>query len=271
MRIIRFQRLSVFAILICLSTWAWADPTPSATPAAAAAEKSATTPNPEKVEKIDSAEKSTPLNQNLKPNVKDDMIPSVYKDMVVVQRKAKRKANHWLFAPSFGLDFCGPITSYAINTDIGYALSDFWEVYLNVVPAFVTVERPIVQKVRDLGPLENCPGGATGSCTANITYAKPEYQLGAVALWAPAYGKESWGPYSIVRSDTFFKLAISDIFYAGGSSGMRYSLMVGKTYFVSNWLNVRVAAGLAYVESIVESQKSFDWAPVLETGLVYYF
>lgn len=256
MGIIRFLRLSLYVVAFCLFTQSFAE-----TLVIDKKEESATKAE----EKTENPDKPTPLNQNLKPNVKDDMIPSVYKDMVVVQRKAKKKGDHFLFAPSFGLDFSdGPITSYAINTDIGYAFSDFWEFYINIVPAFVTIERPIVSKVRNLGKL------ADGT-TPDITYAKPQNQFGGVLLWAPAYGKESWGPYSIVRSDTFFKLAIGDILYAGGKNGMRYALMVGKTYFISNWLNIRVAAGIAYVESIVQDQKSDDWAPVLETGLAYYF
>jgi hypothetical protein len=208
-------------------------------------------------------DKPTPLNTGLRPNQSDDMIPSVYKDMVVVQRKAKQKGGHFLFAPSVDLDFSdGPITSYAINTDVGYALSDFWEVYANIVPTFITIERPIVNKVRQLDTI-NGP--------ASITYAKPISQFGGEILWAPAYGKESWGPYSIVRSDTFFKMGLSEVNFAGGSNGLRYSLLVGKTYFISRWINIRAQAGIAYMNSIVDGQKTGDWAPVIDLGLVYYF
>lgn len=209
-------------------------------------------------------EKSTPLDNSVAPSQKEE-IPGVFKNMVVVQRKAKKKAGRWLFQPLFTIDFSdGPITSYAVNTDIGYAFSDFWEVYLNAVPTFLTIERPIVQKVKDLGPLQN-------GNTPQITYAKPTSQFGLNVLWLPAYGKESWGAYSIVRSDTFVKLGLAEINYESNTMGMRYALEVGKTYFVSNWLNVRVAAGIAYEQSVVDNEKAFNWVPVLETGLVYYF
>jgi hypothetical protein len=211
-----------------------------------------------------SNEKVTPLDNSVAPASKEE-IPGVFKNMVVVQRKAKKKANKWLFSPYVTIDFSdGPITDYAINTDIGYALSDFWEVYVNAVPAFIVTERPIVQKVKDLGPL------ASGKLP-QVTYAKPQSQFGLNVLWLPAYGKESWGAYSIVRSDTFVKMGVAETNYDGGTNGMRFTVELGKTYFVSNWLNVRVAAGISYWQSIVDDQKNYNWVPVLETGLNYYF
>src|SRR5882757_6328922 len=43
---------------------------------------------------------ATPLDKSVAPAPKEE-VPGVFKNMVVVQRKAKRKADHWLFAPSF--------------------------------------------------------------------------------------------------------------------------------------------------------------------------
>jgi hypothetical protein len=211
------------------------------------------TPEPAKIE-----QHATPLDPSVKPNQKDETVPGVFKNMVVVQSKAKKKADHFLFSPYFTIDFSdGPITSYGVNTDIGYALSDFWELYLNAVPYFVTISRPIVKKVEDAG--------------LTITYAKPQSQYGLNLLWLPAYGKESWGAYSIVRSDTFLKFGVSEINFVANSMGMRYTVQVGKTYFINNLWNLRVSAGLAYEESVVDNEKNFNWVPVLETGLVYYF
>jgi hypothetical protein len=229
-------------------------------------------PTPEPTAKVDTTsndepkpnDKVTPLDKSVAPS-KADEIPGVFKNMVVVQRKAKKKANKWLFSPYATLDFSdGPITAYALNTDIGYAISDFWEVYLNAVPYFMTIERPIVQKVKDLGPLAN-------GQLPEITYAKPTSQLGVNVLWLPAYGKESWGAHSIVRSDTFLKMGLSEIMYASHDSGLRAVAQVGKTYYLGNYWNIRVAAGVAYEESIVDGEKNYNWVPVLESGLVYYF
>jgi hypothetical protein len=227
------------------------------------AEEGESSPPPTKPanEKPSSDDKGgTPLDTNLQTNVKDDTIPGVFRDMVVVQRRAKKKAGHFLFSTYPTIDFSdGPITSYAINTNPGYAFSDSFELYANFVPFFITNERPIVKKVREIGP------------GLDITYAKPKMQYGVEALWLPAYGKESWGAFSIVRSDTFLKFGAATQSFEGGTSGLRFNGMVGKTYFLGNWFNIRVAAGIAYVQSIVEGEKKSNWVPVIESGLVFYF
>lgn len=267
MSIKNILHLMVFVSIITTSVAASAE---NASKASAAPTVVAPTPTPvapqsaPTEETATSNEKATPLDPSVAPSQKEE-IPGVFKNMVVVQRKAKKKAGKFLFQPLFTIDFSdGPITAYAINTDIGYAFSDFWEVYLNVVPAFVATERPIVGKVKDLGPLAN-------GTLPTISYAKPTSQFGLNVLWLPAYGKESWGSYSIVRSDTFFKFGASETNFEAGTMGMRFAAEVGKTYFVGNWLNIRVAAGIAYAQSVVQDQKNFNWVPVLETGLVYYF
>lgn len=205
-------------------------------------------------------------DEALDPSVKitaQDKIGAVFQDVVVVQRKAKVKAKKILFAPSFALDFSdGPITMYALNTDVGYAFSDYFEAYLNLVPAFVTNERSIVSKVSSL----TLQGGAK----AAISYSKPTSQVGVNLLWIPAYGKDSWGPYSIVRSDTFFKFGAAMVTY-GSDSGQRYLLQLGKTYFINNWFNVRVAGGTSYIQTVVDGAKSFSLVGILEGGLVFYF
>src|SRR4051812_2110055 len=73
-------------------------------------------------------EKATPLDTTIQSSAKDDTIPGIFKDMVVVQRRAKKKADHILFSTYGTIDFSdGPITSYGINFNPGYALSDSWE------------------------------------------------------------------------------------------------------------------------------------------------
>lgn len=204
---------------------------------------------------------STPLNQDVKMDI-DERVNKVFRDMVVVQRKAKNKARSFLFVPQLGLDFSdGPITLYTLNTNVGYALSDFWEIYLNYVPAFVTNERSIVKKISELKL-------ANGD-SASITYSRPKSQIGAEILYAPAYGKDSWGPYSIVRSDTFFKFGAAQITYDVGS-GSRYWLMVGKTYFMHDYFNFRISVGSHYVQTIVDEKKEFNGIFVIESGLVFY-
>lgn len=206
---------------------------------------------------------STPLDPNVRVVEEKDQVTNVFRDMVVVQRKAKDKAKKFLLNPGITFDFSdGPISMYAINTNVGYALSDFWEIYLNLVPGFIVQERSIVKKVSGLQ--------LSSGKQATITYSKPKTQYGVEILWLPAYGKDSWGPYSIVRSDTFFKFGWSQINFDEGS-GNRGALLLGKTYFLSDLINLRVAAGMTYVQTIVDDEKKYNSVAVIESGLVFYF
>jgi outer membrane beta-barrel protein len=198
------------------------------------------------------------------PPVDTDEITEVFKDMVVVQRKAKNKAHRFLFNTYGSFDFSdGPTTMYGLNLDVGYALSDFWELYANVVPSFYAQERDVVNRVNSLTLIDGD--------RAQIRYSKPLNQYGLNLLWLPAYGKDSWGPYSIIRSDTFMKLGAASIQYNTGESGMRFSLALGKTFFLSKFFNVRVSAGGSYLESIIDEKKKFFVVSIIETGLVWYF
>lgn len=218
-------------------------------------------------------EKREALNSEVRLEV-GESVSKVFRDMVVVQRKAKNKAKHWLFNPNLGLDFSdGPATLYTMNLNIGYALSDFWEIYVNYAPGFIVQERGIV---RMLGELEvyDAPNNGTRQ-TVSIDYAKPKTQFGAEILWAPAYGKDSWGPYTMFRSDTFFKMGAYQVdFPEDKKKGARYALMGGKTYFAGKYFNVRIAAGLHHMQTFVgvneaEKQK-FNTILFLEGGLVFY-
>lgn len=186
-----------------------------------------------------------------------DKVFEIFEDVVVVQRKAKDKRHKFLFNPGTTLDFSdGPTTLYTINANVGYAFSDFWEVYLNVVPMFLVEDRNIVKKLAESGIV--------------VKASKPKTQIGVEALWLPAYGKDSWGPYSIVRSDTFFKFGYSIIQFDSGT-GSRIAGLVGKTYFIKDWFNFRIGAGANVLETIVDSKKQSSLVAVIESGLVFYF
>ena len=107
------------------------------------------------------------------------------------------------------------------------------------------------------------------------TLAKPKSQLGAEILWAPAYGKDSWGPYTMFRSDTFFKLGAYQVdFPEDKKKGLRFAFMGGKTYFAAKYFNVRVAAGFHHMQTfvgLIESEKQkYNTILFLEGGLVFY-
>ncbi len=203
------------------------------------------------------------------PSIETENINEVYRDIVVVQRKAKDKSGKWLLNTFGSFDFSdGPTTLYGLNVNPGYAFSDFWELYGNYVPAFVAQERDVVKRVEELVLKDGD--------VARIRYSKPKAQYGLELVWAPAYGKDSWGPYTIVRSDTFLKLAAGVIQYEDGT-GFRTGLMIGKTFFLSNMFNVRLAAGGSILQSLIfdNASKSFEKkayvVAILEAGLVWYF
>lgn len=204
-----------------------------------------------------------PLDTELEPDpASPDSIASVFRDMVVVQRKAKLKSGRALFYSYASFDFSdGPTTMYGLNLDFGYAVSDSFEMYVNVVPVFVANERQIVGQVSGL----TLEGGKRG----RIIYSRPSFQYGAEFIWAPAYGKDSWGPRRIVRSDTFFKLALGAVQFEA-DSGLRAGLSIGKTFFLSRWANLRTSAGASYLQAPVNGSKIWYLAGVFEAGLIWY-
>lgn len=203
------------------------------------------------------------LDRNLKPDQKDE-ISALFENVVAVQRRAKVKKGSWLFNPYLSFDFSdSPSTMYGLNLNGGYAFSEFWEVYLNYVPSYVTNERQIAKKVRDLGTL------ADGT-KADISYEKAKYSYGLEVNWLPAYGKDSWGPYQIIRSDTFLNFGAYQIKYET-TTGMKYKLMVGKTFFISPLVNIRAQGGASYLETVSLAQKNSAVIGLLEAGMVFYF
>ncbi len=218
----------------------------------------------EEATKTPTATTSKPvLNKELNPNEAFGDVSSLFEDVVAVQRKALKKSNRFLFAPYVSFDFSdSPYTMYGLNLNAGYAPSEFWELYINYVPAFVTLERNLSKKVREL-TLKN-------NEKAEIKTEKAKSSYAAEILWAPAYGKDSWGLRGVVRSDTFFAFSAGLINYETGS-GMKFKLGVGKTFFISDIFNFRAQAGLGLIESITAGKKEFQNLGLLEAGTVYYF
>jgi hypothetical protein len=191
-----------------------------------------------------------------------DMISEVYRDMIVVQRKAKNKAGKALFSMFVDSEFSdGPEAINAMNFSLGYALSDRWEVYANAAPLFFLQDRQIKKSVQELQLLDGSK--------ANLISPDPKIQYGLDIYWLPAYGKDSWGPHTIIRSDTFFKLSLAMVQFASGS-GRRETLGIGKTFFLSRWFNPRVTASFGFHETIVNDVKANSEFGVFELGSVWY-
>ena len=218
------------------------------------------TPNP-----CAQAAAAVALDRTLKPPPGEgsEEISVVLKDMGVVQRKGMNKARKLLLSSYVGMDFSdGPFSMYSVNFDVGYALSDFWEIYLNAAPFYINSRRSIVDKVEGL-TLQN-------GAQATITAALAKRQFGAELLWAPLYGKDSFGIRTVIRSDTFLKAGVSQVYYDTGDTGLRLHLGAGKTYFLGGRVGLRLTVSGNYQQTIVDQVKSFVPIIMVETGLVFY-
>jgi len=190
-------------------------------------------------------------------------IPALYREMGVVQRKAFVKNDRFLLDSHFSVDFSdGPYTMYALQLNPGYALNEYWEVYLNIAPFFVSKPRSIVAKVEQL-QLEN-------GDKATITFSKPKLQYGAEIFWTPAYGKDSMIGDIVVRSDSFLKAGVAMTQFQDGS-GMRFFGGIGKSFFLTRFLSYRFSATGAYAQTILDGTKGYSFMAFLELGVVGYF
>lgn len=209
------------------------------------------------------------LDRSLEPSNQDE-ISALFENVIAVQRKAKVKSGKFLFSPIMSFDFSDSVyTMYGLNLNFGYALSEFWEVYFSYTPSFAANERSISKKVREL------PAYADGSKPALIA-EKAKSAMGIDINWVPIYGKDSWGPFGIIRSDTFFSFHVGQIKYEQ-NSGLKYKLALGKTFFLTSLWNLRVQAGGAMIEAYstsdatVAPKKESITIGLLEGGFVFYF
>jgi hypothetical protein len=172
----------------------------------------------------------------------------VYRDMGVVQRKAMDKGGRFLFSTFGSLDLSDlPYSNLGMNLDVGYALSDFFEIYFHWVPAFINQKRNYATQ------LDAYTDGSGNTPLADIS--KMKRGMGATMIWAPSYGKDSIGSRTILRSDTFFKLSYTRTNFEGPNSlgviqkhaSNAYSLGVGKTFFFGRYVGARIVANATYI------------------------
>ena len=151
---------------------------------------------------------------------------------------------------------------YSFNVNPGYAISDFWEVYLAFAPFYVTQKRDIVEQIESTGN--------------TIVASKAKYSYGAELVWSPLYGKDSLGSRTIIRSDTFLKFGAHKVVY-DTDSGLNFVLGLGKTYFLTKHIGLRGVVNGNYTQTILYTQgktnpeKKFRLFATVEAGMVFYF
>lgn len=225
------------------------------------AEKS--TKNKKNSKKNPVEKKSKNLDSSLEPRFASSEVSPLFENVIAVQKKAKVKKGMWLFHPFLSADFSdAPYTMWGLNFNMGKAVSEYWELYFNVVPYYLSMERSISKKVSELTL-------ANGK-KAKIDFEQAKLHFGFELNFVPAYGKDSWGPFGIIRSDTFINTGLGLVQYET-ASGLRTKLGMGKTFYLSPDFNVRLMAGGSFVEMITGGAKEIVMVGLLEAGLVYYF
>ncbi|MCK6597838.1 MAG: hypothetical protein L6Q37_05700 [Bdellovibrionaceae bacterium] len=216
-------------------------------------QENSTTATPQQNQKID--------NKLLQQFYRDDLSP-IFEDIVSVQKKAKQKSGKILIYPFYSIDFSDtPYTMWAPNLNLGYAFGEFIEVYLNLASGFSNSERFISKKVKEL-TLE------TGD-KAEIKIQKAKMQVGIELNWSPVYGKDSWGPYGIIRSDTFLNFGAYNIAYEK-DSGLKFKMGIGKTFYLSKTFNLRLVGSLSSIQFINDTEKVSNIVGLFEGGFVFY-
>jgi hypothetical protein len=172
----------------------------------------------------------------------------VYRDMGVVQRKAMNKENRLLLSLFGSLDLSDlPYSNLGLNVDVGWAFSDFFEVYFHYSPFFMNQLRNYAKQ------LDQYTDGSGNTPLVNLSKMKAGY--GVTIVWAPSYGKDSIGSQTILRSDTFFKFSYSRTSFEGLNTATlvkeknganTYTLGVGKTFFFGKYVGARVVANAIY-------------------------
>ncbi len=201
--------------------------------------------------------------ENLLNNNYETENSSIFEGVVSVQNRARKKSNSFLFYPYYAVDFSDtPYTMWAPNLSLGWAFGEFVEIYANYASGFNNTERFLSKKFKQY----TLDGGGI----ASIDIQKAKSQMGLEINWAPIYGKDSWGPYAVIRSDMFLTLGLYSIKYESEKSGNRIKFGIGKTFFISKYFNLRLTASLSNVEYLSTDSKDSSLVGYGDMGFVFY-
>lgn len=214
-------------------------------------------------DEVKTAERKIVLDQKILVEDETKGINTLFKDMVVVQKKVFERRNKFVLFSNLSFDFSdSPKTMYTMAFGGGYALFENIELSLSVSPFFISNDRPTVKAVNSL-ILQD------GKIAELIT-PEPKLITEGSVLWAFAYGKDAMGPFSIIRSDTFLKFAYSSIQFKEGSVGNRLALYAGKTFFISKLVNFRFSVGVARQTSLLNGKSQPTNIGLIEPGFVFF-
>ncbi len=203
-------------------------------------------------EEVKPKEKKLDLDQKILTEVDPKVGDTLFKNMVVIQKKSIDKKGRFLFDTHLSFDYSDtPKTMTGLVLGVGYSLNDNFEIGGTITPYFMSKEK---------SDLAN-----------NLVMASPKLESSVYLNWFFMYGKEAYGPYRILRSDTFLKFFYSKIQYADSLSGTRIGFYIGKDYYWTKNMVIRLAFGLASQESFINQTSHSSTVALFEPGLVYFF
>lgn len=192
------------------------------------------------------------LDQKVLTDVDSKVGETLFKNMVVIQKKSIEKKGRFLFDTHFSFDYSDtPKTMTGLVVGVGYSINENWEIGGSITPFFMSKNK--------------------SDLNTNSEMSAPKLESSIYLNWFFMYGKEAYGPYKILRSDTFLKFFYSKIQYEDNFSGGRIGGYVGKDYYWTKNLVLRLAFGLATQSSYINQTSHTSSVALFEPGLVYFF
>lgn len=183
---------------------------------------------------------------------------SLFKNMMVMQKKAISKSNRFLFDSNLSFDYSdSPKTMHALNFGIGYSFNEKLELSLRFSPLFLANDRPLFKET---------------SKTSSVTLVanKPKSLMGLNINYQLAYGKDALSFNNILRSETFLRMFYNQIAFESSKSGSQMGIGIGKSFFINKNLGFRFSVSYVYSSFFINDESLSTNAAIIEPGLVLF-
>ncbi len=194
------------------------------------------------------------LDQSILREVDSFNADPLFKNIIAVQRKILERKKRFSFGSGFAFNYSdAPKSMHHLNFNFSYGLSETFEIGTTVSPFYMSSEKSV---------LEN---------SSNYQFNSPKMELGGFVNYYFLFGKDSFGPLTTFRSDTFGVFEFSQIQYAESKSSTKLTIGIGKNYYLKKGLNfnLRFAHSMFgyFLNDEEKKSSSFEFRP----GLVYIF
>jgi hypothetical protein len=204
-------------------------------------------------------EKKIELDPKIIVEEENKISDPLFKNMMVVQKKVITKSNKFFIDTNLSFDYSdSPKSLHNLNLGVGYALSDSIEIGLSFSPLFLVATKSLYNEASKL---------VSGQFSAN----DPKSQIGVHVNYQLAYGKDAFGLFSISRSETFLKMFLNQTSFENSKSGSQMGIGLGKTYFISKYINFRFCVSYAHTNYFINDESVSTNSALIEPGLVLFF